>query len=376
MNIKMTGTFKLKGDDIVAWTECNTCLFNSSFAKIHDDGECEYCKLQQTLKASANPEDWNGILNKIKDAGEGKKYDCLIGVSGGEDSSILLYMAVTSWGLRPLVIHFNNRSNRPEADNNIRVITDKLNVNFIEYFVEQHEYNQLTDAFLYAGVQDADIPNDIAMAKLMFEAAKQYGIKYILNGHDYAREGSSPAAWSYMDAKYVESVYGNYTQKKLQNYPLYTFWDQIVQGIIGIKQVRPYHYMPKLDRSFVLNELKKLGWRDYGGKHNENIYTAFVGSWLLPRKFGIDKRVTYLSAQIREGFIDKEFARSVLATDPEFNLDDLGARKDQILRLVDYAPIRKREKFARYNFKRWKFVIWVLAKLKIVPYTMLFKYCK
>jgi hypothetical protein len=359
--------------------ECSTCLFNSSFVKIHDDGECEYCKLQRTLKSKANPEDWENILQQIKDKGNGKKYDCLIGISGGEDSSVLLWLAVYEWNLRPLVIHFNNRTNRPEADNNIKVLTERLGVNFIEYFVDQHEYNQLTDAFLYAGVQDADIPNDIAMAKLMFEAAKQYDIKYILNGHDYAREGSSPAAWSYMDARYVESVYKNYLHKKfnkLKNYPLYTFWDQIVQGFMGIKQVRPYHYMPNLDRSKVLKMMKAWGWKDYGGKHNENIYTAFVGSWLLPRKFGIDKRITYLSAQIREGFIDKEFARSVLATEPEFNLDDLGNRKDQIMRLVDYAPIRKREHFARYNFKRWKFVIWLLAKMKIIPFTMYFKYCR
>ncbi len=356
--------------------ECSRCLFDSSIAKIDlFTGECEYCKLQDQLRANAKPEDWYPMLNKIKKSGEGKQYDCLVGISGGEDSSVLLYLAVKVWGLRPLVIHFNNRTNRPEADNNIRVITEKLNVNFIEYFVDQKEYNALTNAFLEAGVQDADIPNDIAMAKLMYTTARQYKIKYILNGHDFAHEGSSPAAWSYMDAKYVQSVYKKWTHKELKNYPLYTFWDQIVSGFLGIKQVRPYHYMPHFNRAEILKELIALGWKDYGGKHNENIYTAFVGNFLLPRKFNIDKRRTYLSAQIREGYITKEYAREILQEPSEFNLDDLGDRQWEILDLVNLRK-GKREDYERYNFKKWKPVIWLLWKMGIVAQTFYFKYTK
>ena len=354
--------------------ECPRCLFTSDIATIGEH-QCNYCDLQDKLRANARAEDWEPILKKIKEAGKGKQYDCLVGISGGEDSSIMLYMATKVWGLRPLVIHFNNRWNRSEADNNIKVITRELNVNFIEYFVDQGEYDKLTDSFLMAGVQDADIPNDIAMAKLMYTAARQYGIKYILNGHDFAREGSSPAAWSYMDAKYIKSVYKKWTGNNLKNYPLYTFWDQIVSGFIGIKQVRPFHYMPNLDRKSILQTLKAIGWKDYGGKHNENIYTAFAGNYLLPRKFGIDKRITYLSAQIREGYITKEYAKEILQEPSGFNLEDLGERGEHILKLVD---LRKgnRSFYDKYNFKRWKFVIWVLAKLKIVPQTFYFKYCK
>lgn len=356
--------------------ECPRCLFTEDIAKIPSDGgQCNYCDLQDALKLKANPADWDDIVAKIKAKGRGKQYDCLIGISGGEDSSILLWMAVNAWNLRPLVIHFNNRANRPEADNNIRVITKAMNVNFIEYFVDQREYDRLTDAFLKAGVQDADIPNDIAMAKLMYSAARQYGIKYILNGHNYAREGSSPAAWSYMDAKYVQSVYKRWTGTSLKNYPLYTFWDQIMQGILGIKQVRPYHYHPELERAPILDALKAVGWQYYGEKHNENIYTAFVGSFLLPKKFKIDKRITYLSAQIREGFITKEFANEALQKEPEFDISEL-PRAAEVLNLVDMSRIGKRSDYARYNFKRWKPVIWLLSKMNIVPHTMFVKYCR
>lgn len=354
--------------------ECRTCLFDETIAKIHSDGNCEYCHLQTSLRNSADPSAWAPLLEKIKRAGENKPYDVLIGISGGEDSSVMLYMAVKVWNLRPLVIHFNNRTNRPEADNNIRVLTKALNVNFIEYFVDQKEYDDLCDSFLMAGVQDADIPNDIAMAKLMYTTARENGIKYILNGHDFAREGSSPAAWSYMDALYVQSVYKSWTGKTLKNYPLYTFWDQIVSGFLGIKQVRPFHFMPDLDRASVLQTIKAIGWQDYGGKHNENIYTAFVGNLLLPYKFGIDKRRTYLSAQIREGYIDKEYAKEILATPAEFNVDDLGERRDRIMKLMNFSKKGNRNLYARYNFKRWKPVIWLLYKMGIVAKTFFYKY--
>ena len=356
--------------------ECPRCLFNADFANVPPNGQCNYCDLQDQLRAEANPSLWQPLLNKIKRAGENKPYDVQIGISGGEDSSIMLYMAVKVWNLRPLVIHFNNRTNRPEADSNIRVLTKALNVNFIEYFVDQKEYDALCDAFLLAGVQDADIPNDIAMAKLMYSAARQYGIKYILNGHDYAREGSSPSAWSYMDARYVRSVFKTWGRlgNKLKNYPLYTFWDQIMSGILRIKQVRPFHFMPDLDRASVLQTLKAIGWQDYGGKHNENIYTAFVGNFLLPRKFNIDKRRTYLSAQIREGYIDKEYAKEILKTPAEFNLADLGDRGPHILKLVNLSKIGNRLNYDRYDFKRLKPIIWLLYKMGIVARTFFYKY--
>jgi hypothetical protein len=350
-------------------TECATCLFTSDIAKMHDDGECEYCKLQTQLRDQKR-EPWDHVVHRIKEKGKGKQYDCLIGISGGEDSSCLLYMAVKAWGLRPLVIHFNNRTNRPEADNNMKVLTEYLNVNFTQYFVDKKEYEAICDAFLINGLPDADIVNDIAMAKLMYTAARENGIKYILNGHDFKNEGSSPKAWSRIDSTYIKSVYG----KEIKNYPLYTVWDQIISGFLGIQQVRPYHYSDH-NREEVLYHLNAIGYKDYGGKHNENIYTAFVGSYLLPRKFNIDKRRTYLSAQIREGKITKEAAKEILKTHPSFDMADLGARQGYIERLCNIAIKRPRSAFKSTNFKRYRVIFWVLMKLKIVPFTMWKKYC-
>jgi hypothetical protein len=356
--------------------ECKRCLFTSDIAKIHDDGECEYCKLQDGLR-NQEREPFEDVLNAMRRKGEGKQYDCLIGISGGEDSSVLLYLAVKSWGLRPLVIHFNNRTNRPEADHNIRLLTESLGVNFIEYFLDQREYELMCDAFLMAGLPDADIVNDIAMAKLMYVTARQYGIKYILNGHDFRNEGSSPKAWSLIDSTYIKSVYKRVFKKDAKNYPFYTVWDQIVSGFLGIKQIRPYHYSDH-NRPAILRKLKQIGWRDYGGKHNENIYTAFVGNYLLPRKFKIDKRRTYLSAQIRECIITKQFAKEVLTEHPfpVFDLNDLGNRKDRVVTLMNSSPVMPRSLYKTTNFKKLKPLFWLLVKLNIVPKTMYVKYCK
>jgi hypothetical protein len=354
--------------------ECPRCLFTSDIAVIGEK-QCNYCDLQDQLRANANPGDWPIILREIKAKGERKQYDCLIGISGGEDSSVLLYLSVVVWGLRPLVIHFNNRTNRPEANHNIKLLTEQLSVNFIEYFLDLNEYNRLTDALLKAGVPDCDIANDVCMSKMMYQAAKDNGIKYILNGHDFRAEGSSPKAWSFIDYTYLNSIYKTYNGHDLKNYPLLTVWDQIWGAIIGIKQVRPYHYADH-NRISVVNTLKSWGWQDYGGKHNENIYTAFIGNHVLPKKFGIDKRRTYLSAQIREGVTSKATAKEILKKPANFDLHDLGDRRKHILSLVETSPIGSRDRFKQTNFKLYKPLFWVLMKLGILPFTAYRKYCQ
>ena len=348
-------------------------MFTEDFAKIHDDGVCEYCKLQDKLASQAI--NFDCVLSKVKKAGKGKKYDCLMGISGGADSSVLLYLAVKVWGLRPLVIHLDNRWNLDIAQNNMKVITDYLSVPLIVYYPDKQEYDQLNNSFLMAGVPDADIPNDIAMTKLSYETAAKNGIKYLLLGHDLRREGSTPAKWTYMDAKYIQSVYRYWTGKELKNYPLFTFWDQIKYAFKGIKQVRPFHF-GDFDRAKVLAHLRAIGWKDYEAKHCENINTEYVGSYLLPKKFNIDKREVYLSAEIRSGLLTKPEARIKLAKEVTFDLDKLGHRRDEILSMVERSGIGSRDEYPRYNFRRWKVVIWLLAMFKVVPYTFYKKYAQ
>lgn len=348
---------------------CPRCLFDSDIAHI-GEAQCEYCDLHDALEKQANPKDLDPLLDKIrKQKGE---YNCIIGISGGLDSSTLLFAAVELWNLRPLVIHFDNGWNNKIATQNMTRLIDRLGVNAITYKVDKLEYNLLNDAFLKASVPDADIPNDIAMTKLIYMAADQYGIKYILNGHDFRTEGSTPRDWTYMDAKYIQSVYRAHTDLNLKHYPLFTFKDQIIYALKGIKQIRPFHYgfdRERIERLMV----QHCGWLSYGSKHCENIYTEFVGAYLLPHKFNIDKRRVYLSARVRSGQLTKGEALAVLSNLPTFDFNKFGEESARIMDLTK-GPIQDRSKFEKYNFKRWKFVIWILAKMKIVPFTFYKKY--
>jgi len=347
--------------------ECPRCLFTEDIAKIGPD-QCEYCSMHDALEAQSKPEQLNKMLNKIR-AKKGK-YNCIMGISGGKDSSVLLYTAVKLWGLRPLAIHFDNGWNTPTAEKNMTNLVNTLGVDCIVYKGDKPEYDTLNEAFLFAGTPDADIPNDIAMTKLMYETADRYGIKYILNGHDFREEGSTPRAWTYMDAEYIRSVYRFYTNSEIKNYPLLTFKDQIKYSLKGIKNIRPFHYMP--NRQYLTKQMIEFcKWQSYGAKHCENIYTEFVGSYLLPNKFKIDKRIVYLSAQVRSGMISKEEAKTILSHKGEI---DLAKFKGIDINLTNNGK-RTHKDFKTYDFKKWKALIWAMYKLRIVPFTFYRKYC-
>jgi hypothetical protein len=357
----------------VSKKECPRCLFTEDIARIND--QCEYCDIHDSLERQSPPSGLSKLIQKI--AIKKGKYNCLIGISGGLDSSALLYAAVRWWNLRPLVIHFDNNWNSEVAKANMHNLCFRLNVDSIIYKVNREEYNLLNDCFLKAGVPDADIPNDIAMTKLMYETADKYRIKYILNGHDFREEGSTPRDWTYMDAKYIRSVYKSFTGLNLKNYPLFTFKDQIIYSLKGIKQVRPFHFMT--DRSGLENAMISFcGWHSYGGKHAENIYTEYVGAKLLPEKFNIDKRIVYLSARVRSGKISKSEAREILSEKPEFYVEKLSINGRNPVDITSLArcKIVPRDNYDRYNFKRLRPIIWIMAKMKIVPWTFFYKYSK
>jgi len=356
-------------------SECPRCLFTSDFAKIGSH-QCEYCDLHDKLEEEAKSTNLDMLVEDLQLEQARKKYACIMGISGGLDSSTLLYTAVKKWGLKPLVIHFDNHWNAPEAEHNMSRLIQTLGVDAIKFYVNKQEYDMLNLAFLMAGTPDADIPNDIAMTKLMYDTANRYGIKYILNGHCFKTEGSTPKPWTYMDARYIKDVYKAHTGKQLQSYPLFTVWDQIKYALKGIKNVRPFHMID--DRQSLESEMKELiGWQDYGGKHCENVYTEFVGAKLLPEKFGIDKRIVYLSARVRSGTLTKEQAKAEFEKAPSFDMDKLD-RFDfkQAAETALLGKPRSRALYDRYQFKKYRVVFWLLSKLKVVPTTFYIKYCK
>ena len=336
--------------------ECTRCLLTDDVVKI-TDGVCEFCDIHDELEKNSSSN--YGLLDSVK---KQKGFQAIMGLSGGTDSCYLLHWAIQN-GVTPLVIHFDNGYNNPIAENNMKVMVDALNVTFIRYSLPKDEYDELNRAFIWAGVSEADIPNDMAMTAIMADIADKYNIKYILNGHDFRSEGSTPLKWTYMDAKYVESVYTAYTGNKLKHFPAYTFLKQIKYAMKGVKQIRPFYSM-KLTDQLKKEVLYKYGWQDYGPKHAENLYTEWVGYDYLPNNFGIDKRIVYLSARIRSGYITKEKARELLKEKYE-------ARQS----FGKFGGVhRTYEDFETYNFKKYKLLLWLLAKLKLVPWLFYKKY--
>jgi hypothetical protein len=356
--------------------ECKRCLLTTDIPDLtlNAEGVCNLCEVHDRIEAESAKFDFDGFIAKLHKTKN--KYHCLIGISGGFDSSLMLHYAVTVWGLNPLVIHFDNGYNDPRADANMMKMVKKLGVDFIRYHLNQAEYDDICRAFILAGVSDADIPNDMAMAELMYRAAHQYGIKWIFNGHNYRTEGTSPLSWSYMDAKYLASVADRFGGG-VKTFPLLTFWKQLYYALIGIRNIRPFYYM-NID---TYREMEMLGveydWQWYGGKHGENVYTDFVGSYLLPRRFGIDKRILYISARIRSGEFGKIAGRVLLSQDSYFSdFDDINNRLDMNVEAV-FPRRRDHYDFDSYHsrFKRWRGVFWLLTKLKVFPRTFYQKYC-
>jgi hypothetical protein len=199
---------------------CNRCILDETVKDIWFDekGICKYCHISDELE-KMHPLGEDGerrlseIITKIKEKGKNKKYDCIAGVSGGRDSTYTLYKAV-QFGLRPLAVHFDNGWNSDISVSNIKNACDKLNVDLHTVVVDWEEFKDLQIAFLKSGTPDADIPTDYAIYSVLYDEAKKEGVKYILNGHSFRTEGTSPISWTYMDGRYLKSVYKQFGKLK------------------------------------------------------------------------------------------------------------------------------------------------------------------
>lgn len=334
--------------------ECKRCLMTSEITNI-ENGECDFCRMHDKLSKNT-PEQFDRIVRRMK---KRKGYQVLIGISGGFDSAYMLWYAISVLKLKVFALHFDNGWNAQEADYNINQLLKKFKVDYLRVCADE-DYDLLCKAFRYGGTCDVDIPNDMYMADIMQTTAQKFGIKYIFNGHDFRTEGSTPLKWTYMDARYIKDVFRKNIGREIQSKHIQTFWKQILAGLRGIKHIRPFHYVEPKN---INDKCTELGLVDYGVKHGENIYTKWVGYKLLPDKFGIDKRIVYLSAQMRSGTITRQEAEDVLSKP---------VKVDELFEVND--TIRDRSEYDHYNFKRWKFLIWVMMKLKLTSYNFYKKY--
>lgn len=368
---------------------CSRCLYDSTIPSIVFDanGVCQFCKIHDEMEkryplGEAGEKRLADLVARIKKSGRGKPYDCVVGVSGGVDSTYTLYKAV-SLGLRPLAVHFDNGWNTEIAVHNIESATRKLGVTLLTHVVDWDDFRRLQIAFLKASTSDAEIPTDMAISAVLLRTAAREGLRYVLSGHSFRAEGIVPRDWTYFDGRYISSVHRRFTGSARTSVPNLSL-SALVWYMFGRRiQIVPFlnymHYSKK-EAGTVIS--KEVDWQDYGGHHHESVYTHFFQSYLLPTKFGIDKRKLGLSARVRSKEMSREEAFAVIAEPyPEKpELVEYTVRKlemtDEEFTALMAAPVKSFRDYPNHYtmLRALRAPIALGARLGIVPPVLYYKY--
>jgi N-acetyl sugar amidotransferase len=317
----------------MTYNVCVNCVMDTSDSKLifDDKGFCDHCN---TFFKDIKP-NWNTgekgwaeiskIAGQIKKEGEGKDFDCIIGMSGGIDSSYLVYLAKKKLGLRPLVFHVDAGWNSQQAVNNIEQIVDRLDLDLYTDVIDWEEMKDLQLSFFKSGVSHTDTPQDHAFFATMYKFANKYKIKHILTGGNFSTECiRNPLEWMYFqsDARQIKDIQKKFGTKKLKNFPLTNvLWHKVYLPYIkGIKVYRPLDFMPYDKEEATQFLVDSLGYQRYAQKHFESRFTRFYEGYWLPEKFGFDTRKVQYSSLIVTGQMTRAEALEKLqspAYDPD-----------------------------------------------------------
>lgn len=347
---------------------CTKCVMDTSDPQItfDADGVCNHCiKFETVTKRHWFPDDegrrrWDAIAAKIREEGKGREYDCILGLSGGVDSSYLALRAKDA-GLRPLALHVDAGWNSELAVANIETIVKHCNFDLHTHVVDWEEMRDLQLAYMRSGIANQDVPQDHIFFASLYHFATQNKIRTLLQGGNIATEAIFPPAWhgSAMDAINLKAIHRKYGERPLRNYKTISFsqyylWFPLVSGIRG---VRPLNYMP-YSKELAVATLSQIGWRPYGRKHGESVFTKLFQNYYLPTRFGYDKRRPHLSSLIVSGQMRREEAIEELAK-PLYDPDELEVdiayfcKKMRITRdqfdTFLAAPLREYSEFPNWN---------------------------
>ncbi|MBN8696782.1 MAG: N-acetyl sugar amidotransferase [Bacteroidetes bacterium] len=371
---------------------CNRCVLDTNDdpeITFNKDGVCSYCleydaTIQENkLNDRAQTEiKLNELLTTIKSKGQKNKYDCIIGVSGGVDSTYLVLKA-KELGLRPLIVHYDNGWDSELAVMNIENLIKKLDLDLITYVNDWNEFRKIQLAFFKASVIDIELITDQAILATIYKIAQKYKIKYILYGSNLSTEAILPKNWYHwkIDVLNILAIHKLFSNKKLISYPTLSFFKHIyVTRILKIKSINLLNYLSYSKDEAKRTIIEKLDWKDYGGKHHESIFTRFYQSYILPHKFNVDKRKAHLSTLICSSQITRSEALEELKKpiydqekfkdDYEYVLKKMGLTEKEFTELMN-LPIKKHTDYPSYLTKHYKYQLKVSQFLK--PITQLFK---
>ncbi len=334
--------------------ECTRCLFTSAddpTITFDHNGLCSICQyydryVSKRLYFKTNPGGLTKIIEQIKADGKNKPYDCIIGLSGGADSTYVALLC-KRYGLRPIAVHLDNGWNSALSVINIQNTLDILGLDLHTYVINWKEFRDLQKAYFHASVVDIEALTDQAIYAVLLEIAKKYQIKYVLSGENAETEGVLPPSWVHikLDSINIRAIHKRFGTMKLKTYPILSFWKMLYyERTKFLQYIRILNYAP-YDKVKVKAEItKELKWQDYGGKHYESVFTRFYQAYILPKKFGIDKRKSHLSTLICSGQLTKAEAKAELAKpicdpylleqDKEFVLKKLNFTAEEFDRLM------------------------------------------
>ena len=368
---------------------CSNCVLDTTDDNIKFDekGVCQYCNEyeQRVLPwwnhGKGHEVELKKLIADIKKSGEGKEYDCIIGMSGGLDSSYLLHKAVKDWGLRPFVFHIDAGWDLPETVNNIMKITDKLGIHLHNEVMNWKEMRQMQIAFFKTGLAALDVPQDHAFIAVLDRYALKLGVKYILNGGNIATETvADPKSWfkgagPTGDGTYVKDVLKKHGNVKVKDYVFtsgfkHKFWIPYVKGV---KTLNPLDLFPFTRKEMIETLQREYDYVPYGQKHFEDLITKFLEGYWLPKKWGYDIRRTWLSSLVMTGQMTREDALKELEQ-PPITEEEGKEMFTEVAKRLEISEEELQSYFElppsgiKYKNNAWAFKlgIWLYTKLGIV----------
>ena len=330
---------------------CNRCIMDTTIKIINFDenGICNYCKTyehrvsNELYKEPERSQKLNLLIEKIKKDGKNKNYDCVIGVSGGVDSSFVAHL-VKELGLRPLAVHLDNGWNSELAVKNIENLLNKLNIDLYTHVIDWEEFKDLQKAFIKSSIENLEIPTDHAINALLLKMADKHKIKYIINGSNLVTEGILPIQGGRnIDYRLLKDIHNKFGNKALKTYPSINIFNFAYKILIKkIKHIPILNYIDFNKEEAIKLLEEKYQWKRYGGKHYESIFTRFFQGYLLPNKYNYDKRKAHLSTMIMSNQISREEALNELNQNPY---------PDQNLLKEDLAFFLKKFDFSQKEFE-------------------------
>jgi N-acetyl sugar amidotransferase len=302
-------------------------------------------------KPEGDADAFNALIQRIKNDGKGKEYDCALGLSGGVDSSYLAYIAKRE-GLRPLVVHTDAGWNSDIAVSNIEKIVKTTGFDLFTVVIDWDEMADLQRAFLRSGVPNQDIPQDHVIFAAFYGLAAKRGIKWVLSGHNYACESILPPSWGYdaLDIRHLTGIHKKFGERPLGSFPR---MGRVRYGLLytllrGMCIAKPLDLLPYQRAEAMQTLEREFDWQYYGGKHFESRWTRFFQGWWLPAKFGYDKRLAHLSSLILSGQMTREaallemstvsYTQSMMEEDRDLVLKKLAMPKAEFDRIMEAPP--------------------------------------